>query len=88
MNRRYTAVGFTLVILLFASLTYMLLKTPFKATPFIHEEIVSAEEPSSEIGRAMSNFLWERRGFDLLMQTLVLFATAVCCLAMLRPLRR
>ena len=87
MNRRDTAVGFTLVILLFTSLTYILLNTPFKAVPFIHEELVSTES-SSEIGRAMSNFLWERRGFDLLMQTLVLFATAVCCLAMLRPGRR
>jgi hypothetical protein len=32
----------------------------------------------------MSGFLWNFRGLDLLMQTLILFATAISCLALLR----
>ena len=36
----------------------------------------------------VSSFLWEYRGFDLLTQALLLFATAMCCLAMLREERR
>jgi multisubunit Na+/H+ antiporter MnhB subunit len=32
----------------------------------------------------MSGFLWDFRGLDLFFQTLLLFATAICCLAMLK----
>ncbi len=36
------------------------------------------------LGGEMSNFLWNFRGLDLIMQTLILFATAISCLALLR----
>jgi multisubunit Na+/H+ antiporter MnhB subunit len=32
----------------------------------------------------MGNFLWDFRGLDLMMQSLILFATAISCLALLR----
>ncbi len=76
-------VGALLILLLFASFMYIVSTVSFPAGSFVHGELIPTNPPSG-IGGAMSTFLWNFRGLDLLIQTIVLFATAVCCLAMLR----
>jgi multisubunit Na+/H+ antiporter MnhB subunit len=69
--------------LLFLSLLYVVSTTPFPHTTYLSRELLSTQQ-AGELGGEMSNFLWNFRGFDLIMQTLILFATAISCLALLR----
>jgi multisubunit Na+/H+ antiporter MnhB subunit len=71
------------VVLIFASLMMVLVRDPFPSSTMVHSEMISTQ-PGSEIGSAMSKFLWDFRGMDLTFQTLILFTTAICCLALLR----
>ena len=87
MSRAYSAAGFALSVLLFFSFLLIVVNEPFPAHSFRHGELVPIR-PLRNIGIAVSGFLWEHRGFDLLMQALLLFATAMCCLAMLQEERR
>jgi hypothetical protein len=82
--RATTVAGIIVSVLLFISFMYVV-NTPFPADERAHypSQSVSTSDPN-EIGPSMSGFLWGYKGFDLLMQTLVLFATSICCLAMLR----
>ena len=41
-------------------------------------------EPYKEIAPAVSRFMWETRGQDIALQSFVIFASVVCCLAMLK----
>ena len=41
-------------------------------------------EPYKEIAPAVSRFMWESRGQDIALQSFVIFASVVCCLAMLK----
>lgn len=70
-------------ILLFLSFMYVSSSVPFPSGSYAYSQLVPVT-PSDQIGPAMSEFLWQYRGLDLLFQTLVLFATSICCLAMLR----
>lgn len=87
MDRRYAVAAFMLSAALFASLMYVLLSTLFPVAHFIPGQLTHTE-PFDEIGKNVSGFLWENRGLDLLIESLLLFATAVCCLAMLKAGRR
>jgi len=69
--------------LLFVSLFYVVTTTPFPYSSYRSRELLPTE-PADALGGGMSNFLWNYRGFDLIMQTLILFATAISCLALLR----
>ncbi|MFH1180514.1 MAG: hypothetical protein V1710_09145 [Candidatus Bathyarchaeota archaeon] len=71
------------VVLIFASLMMVLVRDPFPSSTMAHSEMIPTQ-PGSEIGSAMSKFLWDFRGMDLTFQTLILFTTAICCLALLR----
>ncbi|MBS7626017.1 hypothetical protein KEJ51_03095 [Candidatus Bathyarchaeota archaeon] len=42
-------------------------------------------EIESNIGQISSRYLWISRTLDLVAQAVLLFAAAVCCMAMLRP---
>jgi multisubunit Na+/H+ antiporter MnhB subunit len=75
--------GALLSVLLFASFMYIVSTVPFPGGSYVHSELIPTNPPS-RIGGAMSTFLWNFRGLDLLIQTIVLFTTAVCCLALLR----
>jgi len=86
VSRAYSAAGFALGALLFFSFLLVVINEPFPVHSFRHGELVPIR-PLRDIGMAVSGFLWEYRGFDLLMQALVLFVTAMCCLAMLREER-
>lgn len=51
-------------------------------------ETALVEADSKTIGQAMSAFLWNQRGLDIILQGIVLFASALCCLALMRGWRR
>ena len=85
MSNRNTNPMFSVVAAILILTTFMVILTsePFPSSKVAHSEVVRTE-PGAEIGRAMSKFLWDFRGFDLTFQTLILFTTAICCLALLR----
>lgn len=70
-------------VILFMALMTVLIREPFPSSTLAHSEMISTK-PGTEIGGAMSRFLWDFRGMDLTFQTIVLFTTAICCLALLR----
>ena len=76
-------VGFVISALIFGILALVLVNEPFPSSTLVHSELIPTK-PGSQIGGAMSGFLWDYRGMDLVFQTLILFTTAICCLAMLR----
>jgi multisubunit Na+/H+ antiporter MnhB subunit len=78
-----TALSILVSLLIFASLIYTLSNEPFPVSERIHNRMIPIES-EQDIGGAMSEFLWNFRGLDLLFQSLVLFTTAICCLALLR----
>jgi len=41
-------------------------------------------EPYNGIAPAVSRFMWETRGQDIALQSFVIFASVICCLAMLK----
>ena len=41
-------------------------------------------EPYKGIAPDVSRFMWESRGLDIALQSFVIFASVVCCLAMLK----
>jgi multisubunit Na+/H+ antiporter MnhB subunit len=75
--------GIVIAVLILGALVLILVNEPFPSSELVHSELIPTQ-PGSQIGGAMSGFLWDFRGLDLLFQTLILFATAICCLAMLR----
>ena len=75
--------GIAVSTLLFLSLLYVVSSTPFPHAKYRSRELLPIE-PTDALGGEMSNFLWNFRGLDLMMQTLILFATAISCLALLR----
>jgi len=44
--------------------------------------------PPLAVGSGVSRFLWNDRTIDMITQAFLLFATAVACIALLRPYRR
>ena len=86
MSRTYTVAGFALGALLFFSFLLIVVNEPFPVHSFRHSELVPIR-PLHDVGMGVSVFLWEYRGFDLLVQALLMFTTAMCCLAMLREER-
>ncbi len=75
--------GVVAVILIFSTFMVILSGEPFPRSTGAHSEFVPTN-PGTEIGGSVSKFLWDFRGFDLSFQTLILFTTAICCLALLR----
>jgi multisubunit Na+/H+ antiporter MnhB subunit len=82
-NGAVKVAGLIITGLLFLSLLYVVSTTPFPHASYLSRELLSTRY-ADEIGGEMSNFLWNFRGLDLIMQTLILFATAISCLALLR----
>ena len=75
--------GFIAAILLFSSLLYLVLSMEFPLFSTARNAFIPIELADSG-GVGISGFLWNKRGFDMLMLSLVLFAVSVCCLAMLK----
>lgn len=76
-------VGGVVSVILFFSFVYLVIVEPFPSSHLVHEEMIPKNQPSG-IGKSVSGFLWDFRGFDMLFQTIVLFITAISCLALLR----
>jgi multisubunit Na+/H+ antiporter MnhB subunit len=75
--------GIVIAGLIFTAFMIILVSEPFPSSTMAHTEMIPTQ-PGGELGSAMSRFLWDFRGMDLTFQTLVLFTTAICCLALLR----
>ncbi len=75
--------GLMIAGLLFLSLIYVVSTNPFPHAQYLSRELLSTRQPE-DLGGEMSNFLWDFRGLDLMMQSIMLFATAISCLALLR----
>jgi len=82
-NKNTTIIGVAISLLMFTSFMVVLTQSPFPHSTATHSEMIQTK-PGSEIGGSMSRFLWDFRGLDLTFQTLILFSTAICCLALLR----
>lgn len=82
-DKTSTSVRVLTSLIIFVTLMFVLVRTPFPSSEFSHSELIPTK-PTGEIGGSMSKFLWDFRGFDLMYQTLILFTTAICCLALLR----
>jgi hypothetical protein len=79
-----TVIGLLVVAGLALSFTWISLQVEF---PY-HEggpgtQLVPTE-PYKEIAPAVSRFMWESRGQDIALQSFVIFASVICCLAMLK----
>ena len=75
--------GITITVLLFLSFLYLVSSTPFPHASYRSRELLPTETADA-LGAEMSGFLWNFRGLDMVIQTLILFATAISCLALLR----
>jgi len=82
-NGSVKVAGLFIAGLLFLSLLYVVASNPFPHAQYLSRELLSIRQPD-ELGGEMSNFLWNFRGLDLMIQSIILFATAISCLALLR----
>ena len=80
-------IGLLVVVGLVLSFSWLSIQEEF---PF-HEDVPGApdaqlvpDEPYKEIAPAVSRFMWETRGQDIALQAFVIFASVICCLAMLK----
>lgn len=81
------AASLIVMTLLFLSFLYVVSTEPFPHASYLSRELLSTQDAGA-LGGGMSNFLWNFRGLDMIMQTLILFATAISCLALLREEKR
>jgi len=58
---------------------------PLFSTTVLETQLVDSSE---NIGRETANILWNQRYLDLIAQAFLILASAACCVAMLRPLRK
>jgi len=86
----FAIIGVVLTVFMIFIATYGILQ--YGAT-FPKPVIMSGRQlaRTTDVGgiiNSMSGFIWDYRSLDLIMQTLVLLATAIGCTAMLRVIRR
>lgn len=81
-NSKNTKVlGLVLSSLVFLIFIYIMSAEPFPYNNIAHIALIPTSQPDN-LGKYMSQFLWNYRGLDLLMQSILLFSTAICCLAL------
>ena len=80
-NKTTRVIGLVLSSLIFLAFIYILSVEPFPYTNIAHIAMIPTSQPDN-LGKYMSQFLWNYRGLDLLMQSILLFSTAICCLAL------
>jgi len=59
----------------------------FPKPPLLEGQMV-ANQPPLAVGSGVSRFMWSDRTLDMITQAVLLFATAVACIALLRSVRR
>jgi hypothetical protein len=78
------AIGLLVVLGLALSFSWLSLQVEFPYHEADPETQLVPAEPYNEIAPAVSRFMWEARGQDLALQSFVIFASVICCLAMLK----
>ena len=79
-----TVIGVLVVAGLAMSFTWVSLLVEFPYHESDPETQLVPTEPYKEIAPSVSRFMWEIRGQDIALQSFVIFASVVCCLAMLK----
>jgi len=75
--------GIIISILLFFILLYAVSSVPFPHSTYSSREGLPIK-PGEDLGSEMSLFLWNYRGLDILIASILLLTTAISCLALLR----
>lgn len=81
------AIGLIIAVGILISLTFVSFTVvfPFHETgPEGHGAQLVPVEPYRNIAPSVSRFMWEMRGQDVALQSFVIFASVICCLAMLK----
>jgi multisubunit Na+/H+ antiporter MnhB subunit len=76
-------VGVMVCGLLFLTFLYVISTVPFPHSVFRSREVLPIR-PSDELGAGMSLFLWNFRGIDMLIASILLITTAMSCITLLR----
>ncbi|MGQ9542735.1 MAG: hypothetical protein ACUVTM_01410 [Candidatus Bathyarchaeia archaeon] len=80
---RISVTGLVATILLITVLLWVIWSSPLEVgglSKFSSDFV----EVNSNIGQMTSQYLWRSRTLDVIVQAVLLFAAAVCCIAMLR----
>lgn len=75
-----TIIGLVVIFVILLSTGF-----PLFSTTVLETQLVDSSE---NIGRETANILWNQRSPDLIAQAFLILASAACCVAMLRPLRK
>ena len=89
MDEAYRAIVICILLIAAMSMAYALGRfgPEFpKPTPLSEQMVIN--QPPLTVGSSVSRFLWNDRTVDMITQAFLLFATAVACIALLRPVRR
>lgn len=76
--------GLTTVILVLLVFSAMIVRYGFPAFEYASPPVELVEVETTDVGLEVSRFLWTYRLIDLIAQAFVLFASAACCVAILR----
>jgi hypothetical protein len=81
--RNTRVLGLVTSSLILIAFIYILSTEPFPHNKLTHIAMIPTSQ-SDNLGKYMGQFMWNFRGLDLLMQSILLFSTAICCLALFR----
>lgn len=88
MSRNSEVAGLSLTILMIALITYGIAQYgTYYPSPSYNPKQIAGTAEGSDLIVAMGGFLWDYRTLDLLDQTLILFATAAGCTALIRMVK-
>ncbi len=80
--------GIVSSILVAILILYMVQSYDFKVFEFVEYNVEYVKASAGTVGFEVTRFLWTRRIIDLTLQAVLLFATILCCIAMLRSEER
>lgn len=81
-------VTFVSIVSVFLLLSSVGLGQPFTPFQFASSDVFDHFVESGDMSGIVveeSRFLWNQRGLDLFVQSFIIVATTVCCMAMLKP---
>ena len=89
MSRNSEVAGLSLTILMIALITYGIAQygTYYPMPSYDQKKQLASTTDGTDLIFVMGGFLWDFRTLDLLDQTLILFATAAGCTALIRIAR-
>jgi hypothetical protein len=81
---RVSLAGLLISLILLGVLFHISLRAPLKQDPFSRFSS-DFSEISPEVDISTSKCLWSYRTLDVIVQAILVFGTAACCITMLRP---